>query len=124
MSHSFPEHLPSLHTIHSNSSPRLVKTNVKRVSFKPTVPLAKPPKMPKLLIERSRFIDGVCELIRQLHIPIENANLTFDVLKDEYINRLKSSGYPQSYIDNEINLSIVHIMRRLYFESPNDKNND
>ena len=110
--------LPSLRPplIRQDSTPRLVK----HVSFKPTVSIVKP-TMPRLLIERNKFIDNSCHLIHQLHIPVENVSLTFNSLKSEYISWLKSAGYQQQFIENEVEFATIQIMRRLYFDSREQK---
>lgn len=113
-----------------NRSPRVIKTihpkkSMNHVSFNPSIltPLDTEStshtsiKMPKLAYERSRFINEVCNLIYCLHLTVEQMLPVFEDIKNKYINNLKQLNASQSFIDNEINTSLIHIMRQLYFTS-------
>ena len=73
--------------------------------------------MPQLVMSRTKFINATIALVQQLHISIENIIPPFIEAKNKYAYELMKQGYPESFIEREIEHSILIIMRKLHFNS-------
>ena len=73
--------------------------------------------IPEIVILRNEFINYVISLVQQLHTPIDDILTPYIEAKNNYAQKLLKQGYCETFIEQEIEYSILTIMRKLHFSS-------